>query len=154
MINRELIVIPPDGQKSNNYYRSRVTKRHHDNLISYIQQNDINVVIANDASIYNLGVKMAGLNYVVVGTDGKQLYVFLPPTLTEEQARWFYDYRKVIMRSEVYLVNVIEDENAHLDVQHIEEDDTCISPINRLFKEVKNKTLKQEEVKVKEYGNK
>jgi hypothetical protein len=154
VINRELIVIPQDGETSDKYHRNRVTKRHHDNLISYIKLNDINVVVANDASIYNLGVKMANLGYVVVGTDGKQLYVFLPLTLTEEQAKWFYDYRKVVIRSEVYLVNIIKDENDDLDVQHIEEDETCISPINRLYKEIKDKTVKQEEVKVKKYGNK
>lgn len=154
MINRELIVIPPDGEKSNKYHKSRVTERHHDNLIAYIKQNDINVVVANDESIYNLGVEMASLDYVVVGTDGKQLYVFLPSTLTEEQAKWFNDYKRVIMRLEVYLINVIKGENTDLDIEHIEEDDTGISPVNRLYKEVKNKTVKQEEVKVKKYGNK
>ncbi len=154
MINRELIVIPQEGEKASTYHKSKVLERHHDNLISYILKNNVNVVVANDASIYNLGVKMANLDYVVVGTDGKQLYVFLPATLTEEQAKWFNDYRKVIIRSEVYLINVIKDENNDLEVEHIEDDETDINPVNRLYKEVKNKTIKQEDVKVKKYGNK
>lgn len=75
MINRELIVIPPDGEKSNKYHKSRVTERHHDNLIAY-KTKWYKCISIIDESIYNLGVKMASLDYVVVGTDGKQLYVF------------------------------------------------------------------------------
>ena len=89
-----------------------------------------------------------------VETTSSIIATFLPFTLTTEQAKWFTDYRRVIMRSEVYLINVLKDENNDLDVEHIEEDDTGISPVNRLYKEVKNKTVKQEEVKVKKYGNK
>jgi len=154
VIGRELIVIPQDGEKSSKYHKSKVLGRHHENLIRYILENNINIVVANDESIYNLGIQMAFLDYIVVGTDGKQLCVYLPLTLTKEQSKWFDDYRRVIMRSEVYLINVIKDENDNLDVEHIEEDDTGISPVNRLYKEVKNKTVKQEDVKVKKYGNK
>ena len=154
MINRELIVIPKDGENSDKYHRSKVSNSHQDNLIKYIIQNSINIDIYDDPFIYTLGLEMAYLNYIVIGTDGREFYVYLPAEITKEQAQWFYKRKLAISQLDVLIINVDKDTDEKYIINHIEEYELGSSPFNRLYKEIENKTVKQEEVKVKEYGNK
>lgn len=144
MINRELIVVPPDGEKSDKYHRSKVSTNHQDNLIRYIMENNINIDIYDDPFIYTLGLEMAYLNYIVIGIDDKEFYVYLPTDITRAQAKWFNDHKLAISQFDVFVISG----NKH------EDEDTNYSKVNRLYKEIENKTVKQEEVKVKKYGNK
>lgn len=154
MINRELIVVPPEGEKSDKYHRSNVSASHQDNLIRYIMENNINIDIYDDPFIYTLGLEMAYLNYIVIGIDDKEFYIYLPADITRTQAEWFYECKLDISQFDVFIISVDKDDDEKCRINHIEKDDTGISPVNKLYKELKNKTVKQEEVKVKKYGNK
>lgn len=151
---RELIVIPKEGETSKKYQRSNVGVTHHDNLVNYIVQNHINVDLFLDPFIYTLALEMTYLNYVVIGVDGEEFCVYLPPELTKAQAKWFDDRKLSISNLDVLVVSVNEKENDEYEIEQIEGYMNGISPVDNLYKKIKEKTFNYENEKVKIYGNK
>lgn len=150
---RELIVIPKEGESSRHYHRSIVEKSHHDNLVQYILKNNINVDLFVDPFIYALALEMTYLNYVVIGIDGEEFCVYLPPELSKAQAKWFNDRKLAISNLDVLVVNVNEKENDEYEIEQIEGYMHGISPVDNLYKKIKEKTFSYENEKVRIYGN-
>ena len=154
MIKSELIVIPKVGEASYEYHRSDVDKNHQDSLITYIMNNNINIDIYNDPFIYTLGLEMAYLDYILICTYGKHFNIYLPPDLTNAQAKWFYDRREELSEYNIMIINVDKEDNKKYEINFIEQCVPGLAPIDMLYKKIQEKTNQDEISKVKKYGNK
>lgn len=153
MIGREVIIIPRDGEFSDDYSREKAYNSHRNTLLSYIIKNKIVMNIDDDLFAYTLAVEMAYLKYIVICTDEKEFSVYLPTELTQKQADWFSSRRIAISKKDLlitYIENINKDE---IEVKGYEKGDSNIDPVVLLYSLINNRTLKDEKEKVKKYGN-
>ena len=129
---RDLIVIPRDGEKSNQFFQKKIpeSKKNIDLLNEYIKENSVDLY--EETSMYIQGVLMAMMGYCIVEINGINFNAYIPRKITEEQYEWFDKNKEEISRCYISAEIMDEQEGIIQIRKHSSNGSPLIKLYNRL----------------------
>lgn len=140
----ELIVIPNENELKleNQILKYKIENNNKEGHLGackrFVREYNINISDLDSLTSYQLSLELSKLDNVSIHVENMIMIIYLPQILSDEQAKWFKNNRRLLSKFSLAILSIQEDES----IKHIEEDeDESKSVLNRLYREIKKKEL-------------
>ena len=154
----ELIILRKDSNENGNIEKkysidpNQKNDGHLSGCITFCKEENIDIDGIEEMTSYQASIEIANLGYVNIHIENRNMLIYLPSVLTEEQSKWFKDNKSLLSRFQLNVMSIQTDGNL-FDLSDLNEYDNSYCKINDLKREIRKKDLIRQKLELQSNSN-
>lgn len=125
---------------------------HLSGCISFSKEENLDIDDVEEMTSYEASIEIANLGYPNIHVENRNMLIYLPKILSDEQNRWFKDNSGLLSRFKLHVMS-IQTNGDLLDLSDLNEYDNSYCKYGDLKRELRKKELIKQKMELENNSN-